>query len=172
MGKRGKQVKTEEIRIQPAYDHPEDVRALFSEYTEMLAKGDPAIREYLAVQNYEKELEHLEEKYGPPEGRLYLAYVGETPAGCIGLRKIDGENCEMKRLYVRPAYRGRRIGALLVERVLKDAEDIGYRYMLLDTLPFLQNAVRLYKRYGFHEIPRYNNSPMNTGIYMKRELEG
>ena len=77
MGKRGKQVKTEGIRIQPAYDRPEDVRALFSEYTEMLAKGDPAIREYLAIQNYEKELEHLEEKYGPPEGRLYLAYVGD-----------------------------------------------------------------------------------------------
>lgn len=76
----------------------------------------------------------------------------------------------MKRLYVRPAYRGSHIGGRLVEEVLADGKDMGYRYMYLDTLPFLQNAIDLYKKYGFYEIPKYNDSPMDTGIYMRREL--
>lgn len=159
------------IKILPAYDHPEEVRTLFSEYTDLLAEGDPSIRDYLAVQNYEEELRHLEKKYGLPEGRLYLAYQDDQPAGCIGLRKMDQENCEMKRLYVRPVYRGCRLGGLLVEKILEDAKVIGYRHVLLDTLPFLQNAVHLYQKYGFYEIPKYNNSPMDCGIYMRLDLK-
>ena len=158
------------IKILPAYDHPEEVRVLFSEYTDLLTEGDPTIWDYLAVQNYEEEIRHLEKKYGPPEGRLYLAYQDEEPAGCIGLRKIDAENCEMKRLYVRPACPGCRLGSLLVEKILEDARAIGYRHVLLDTLPFLKSAIHMYQRYGFYEIPKYNDSPMNTSIYMKLDL--
>lgn len=76
----------------------------------------------------------------------------------------------MKRLYVRPAYRGSHIGSLLVQKVLTDAKEAGYRFMLLDTLPFLQDAIRMYKKYGFYEIPRYNDSPMDSSIYMRLEL--
>ena len=78
----------------------------------------------------------------------------------------------MKRLYVRPAYRGSQIGSRLVQKILADAEEIGYRCMLLDTLPFLQDAIHLYRKYGFYEIPRYNNNPMDSGIYMRLELQG
>lgn len=160
------------IKILPGYDRPKEVEVLFSEYTDMLLKGDPSFGKYLEIQNYEEELKHLEVKYGLPEGRLYLAYQEDRLAGCIGLRKIDAKSCEMKRLYVRPAYRGRQIGSRLVQKILADAEEIGYRCMLLDTLPFLQDAIRLYRKYGFYEIPRYNDNPMDSGVYMRLELQG
>lgn len=121
------------IKILPGYDRPKEVGTLFAEYTEMLLKGDPSFGKYLEIQNYEEELKHLEAKYGLPEGRLYLAYQEDRLAGCIGLRKIDAKSCEMKRLYVRPAYRGSQIGSRLVQKILADAEEIGYRCMLLDT---------------------------------------
>lgn len=159
-----------DIQILPAFNRPDTVKVLFSEYTEMLTAGDPSIQQYLGIQHYDEELNHLEAKYGLPEGRLYLAYCGGEPAGCIGLRKIDSRNCEMKRLYVRPSFRGKKIGFRLVEQILKDAKEIGYAYILLDTLPFLQSAIQMYKSFGFYEIKRYNDSPMDTSIYMKRPL--
>ena len=105
-----------------------------------------------------------------PGGRLYLAYCEEEPAGCIGLRKIDEKTCEMKRLYVRPRFRGRRLAEKLVQKIIADAEDIGYSCMLLDTLPFLKTAIHLYKKYGFYETECYNNSPMRTSIFMRFDL--
>ena len=137
----------------------------------MLIDGDETFKEYLKLQNYDEELKHLETKYGQPDGRLYLAYYNQELAGCIGLRKIDKENCEMKRLFVRPKFRGLHIGNCLVERIIDDAKKIGYKYMLLDTLPFLNGAIHMYKKYGFYEISSYNNSPMDTSIYMKLNLK-
>lgn len=158
------------IEIIPAYGYPQEVGVLFSEYTKMLIDGDSSFRDYLAVQHYDEELAHLEMKYGLPWGRLYLARCGEEWAGCIGLRKIDRQNCEMKRLYVRPRFRGQRIGKILVERIIADGREIGYDHMLLDTLPFLERAVHLYETYGFYEIESYNDSPMEKAIYMKLDL--
>ena len=162
--------KEMDLQIITAFNRPDTVRVLFSEYTKMLAAGDPSIQQYLDIQHYDEELNHLEAKYGLPDGRLYLAYCGGEPAGCIGLRKIDSRNCEMKRLYVRPSFRGKKIGFRLVEQILKDAKEIGYAYILLDTLPFLQSAIQMYKSFGFYEIESYNDSPMDTSIYMKRPL--
>lgn len=156
--------------IIPAFDHPEEIRSLFSEYTDMLIAGDNSFREYLDVQNYDAELAHLEMKYGCPDGRLYLAYCGEKAAGCIGLRKIDDRRCEMKRLYVRPQFLGSRIGAQLVQKIIADAREIGYSCMLLDTLPFLNAAIHIYEKFGFRVTDRYNDSPVSTSIYMKLEL--
>ena len=158
------------VKILLAYDFPEEIKLLFSEYTDILIEGDPSFKEYLEIQNYDDELKHLEKKYGLPYGRLYLVYYNNEVAGCIGLKKIDEKNCEMKRLYVRPKFRGKQIGEQLIEKIIKDAKEIGYSYMLLDTLPFLKGAIYLYKKYGFYEIPSYNNSPMNTSIYMKLDL--
>ena len=158
------------IKILPAYDFPEEIKLLFSEYTDILIEGDPSFKEYLEIQNYDDELKHLEKKYGLPYGRLYLVYYNNEVAGCIGLKKIDKKNCEMKRLYVRPKFRGKQIGEQLIEKIIKDAKEIGYSYMLLDTLPFLKGAIYLYKKYGFYEIASYNNSPMDTSIYMKLDL--
>lgn len=159
-----------DIELVPAYSHKEEVKTLFSEYTNMLTEGDPSFEEYLKVQNYDEELEDLEMKYGMPRGRLLLAYYDNNLAGCIGLKKIDEANCEMKRLYVRPQFRGKHIGDYLVKEMIKSAKEIGYSHMLLDTLPFLQSAVHMYKKYGFYEIESYNNSPMDTSIYMKLDL--
>lgn len=159
-----------ELKIIPAYDFPNEIRTLFSEYTKMLIAGDRSFQKYLELQNYDEELEHLDKKYGLPDGRLYIAFYHGELAGCIGLRKIDEWNCEMKRLYVRPAFRGKKIGSKLVQQIIKDAEDIGYSHMLLDTLPFLKSAINMYETIGFYEIPSYNDSPMTTSIYMKLDL--
>lgn len=159
-----------EIKIVPAYKRIEEVSRLFTEYTDMLIKNDSSFQKYLDIQNYDEEIEHLESKYGLPDGRLYLAYCDDELAGCIGMRKIDNQNCEMKRLYVRDKFRGRKIGDLLVRKIIKDAKMEGYSFMLLDTLPFLQSAIHMYKKHGFYEIDSYNNSPMDTSIYMKLDL--
>lgn len=158
------------LKIVPAYAHPQEVETLFSEYTDMLIAGDSSFQKYLDIQHYDEEIKHLETKYGEPCGRLYLAYYDGELAGCVGLRKIDEQNCEMKRLYVRPCFRGKRIGNQLIQKIIEEAKEIGYSHMLLDTLPFLESAVYMYKKYGFYEIESYNDSPMRTSIYMKLDL--
>lgn len=158
------------IQIIYGYEKPEKVRVLFSEYIQMLISNDESFKEYLDIQNYDEEINDLEKKYGTPDGRLYLLYYDKELAGCIGLRKIDDENCEMKRLYIREKFRGKNLGNILVKKIITEARSIGYSYMLLDTLPFLKSAIRLYEKYGFYKIERYNNSPMNNSIYMKLNL--
>ena len=158
------------VKIVDGYDYPEEVRALFSEYTDMLIANDAEFKKYLAVQNYDEEIVHLKSKYGLPEGRLYVLFADGKSAGCIGLRKIYSQTCEMKRLYIRSAWRGKKLGETLVEKIITEARKIGYSCMVLDRLPFLQNAIRLYKKIGFYEIESYNDSPLDTSIYMKLDL--
>lgn len=159
-----------ELIIQPGYDAPQEIAALFSEYTAALVKGDPAFRAYLDKQGYDDEVLHPGRKYGLPGGRLYLARIEGEPAGCIALRQLDERRCEMKRLYVRPAYRERGLGGQLIRRVIEDAREIGYECILLDTLPFLTDAISMYRRRGFVDIPSYNNSPMENLVYMRLDL--
>lgn len=159
-----------EVILISAYDHPQEVGLLFSEYTDMLIAGEPSFGNYLDIQHYDEEVKHLETKYGLPFGRLYLAYYDSSLAGCIGLRKIDEKNCEMKRLYVRPQFRGKHIGDQLVRKIVEDAGEIGYSHILLDTLPFLESALHIYKKYGFYEIESYNDSPVASSVYMRLDL--
>ncbi len=158
------------VEIVLAYTHTQEINALFSEYTNMLIANDSSFQNYLDIQHYEEEINHLENKYGMPLGRLYLACCNGEAAGCIGLKNIDKKNCEMKRLYVRPQFRGESIGKLLVQKIITDAKEIGYSHILLDTLPFLDKAIRMYKQFGFYAIDCYNNSPMSTSIYMRLDL--
>ena len=158
------------IELTEAYSHKEEVKALFTEYTDMLIACDNNFKDYLNKQNYDNETENLESKYGLPCGRLYLAFCGNELAGCIALRKLDYENCEMKRLYVRPEFRRNKIGNILVTKIIEDAKNIGYKHILLDTFPFLENAIKLYKNLGFYEIESYSNSPMDNLIYLKFDL--
>lgn len=158
------------LELIPAYDRPEEVLSLFTEYTQMLVSHDPSFQIYLDIQHYEDEIRNLEAKYGRPEGRLYLALWEGKAVGCIALRKLDDGCCEMKRLYVRPAFRGNKIGEALVDRIIQDAKAIGYRRMLLDTLPFLESAIHMYRKRGFYEIPCYNDSPVETTIFMQYDL--
>ena len=158
------------LELIPAYDRAEEILSLFTEYTHMLVSHDPSFQIYLDIQHYADEIRDLQAKYGQPDGRLYLALWEGEAAGCIALRKLDEQRCEMKRLYVRPAFRGHRIEDALVDRVIRDAKAIGYRYMLLDTLPFLESAIHMYQKRGFYEIPCYNDSPVETTIFMQYDL--
>ena len=119
---------------------------------------------------YDDEIENLEAKYGLPQGRLYVAYFENKVAGCIALRPLNDMQCEMKRLYVKPEFRGNGIAKILAERIISDAKSIGYSSMLLDTLPFLQTAISMYRKMGFYEIECYNDSPLDDTIYMKLDL--
>lgn len=159
------------ITLEPGYDDRAELEQLFDEYMAMLLSLQPEFRAYLEQQHYDTELEHLREKYGPPEGRLYLARADGAAAGCVALRRIDQEHCEIKRLYVRPVYRGHGLAGRLVDQVLSDAREIGYRAVLLDTFPFLEDAIRLYKKRGFREVPSYNGTPMEQLIYLRLDLK-
>ena len=160
-----------EITLEPGYDDRAELEQLFGEYMDMQLRRQPDFQGYLALQHYDTELEQLREKYGPPDGRLYLARADGAAAGCVALRRIDGESCELKRLYVRPAFRGHGLAGRLVDQVIADARDAGYRAVLLDTFPFLEDAVRLYKKRGFREVPSYNGTPMEQLIYLRLDLE-
>ncbi len=159
-----------EIKLVYGYELKDEVKSLFTEYTDFLVSGDVEFKKYLEIQKYDHEVENLEEKYGLPYGRLYVAYFENQIAGCIALRKLNDEQCEMKRLYVKPQFRNKGIAKNLVDKVIVDAKEIGYSSMLLDTLPFLTTAIEMYKKIGFYEIGCYNDSPLDNTIYMKLDL--
>ena len=159
-----------ELTIRLGYDATEEIAALFREYTDALVAGDPAFRAYLDKQGYDNEVLNPAYKYGLPRGRLYLARIEGEPAGCVAMRPLDERRCEMKRLYVRPAYRERGLGGQLIQRIIDDARGIGYESLLLDTLPFLTDAIGMYRRRGFVDIPSYNGSPMENLVYMRLDL--
>lgn len=160
------------IRICPGKDHLEDVVSLFREYTALLLEQYEEFRHYLEIQHYDAELENPLVKYGEPEGRLYIAYADGEPAGCGGLKPIPGDpdSCELKRLYVRPVYRGGGIGKMLFEKIVREARSAGYTTMKLDTLPFLTTAIDMYHRHGFYDIEPYNDSPAETTVFMAYDL--
>ena len=158
------------LEIKVGYNEKDEIKKLFSEYTDMLIENEPGMAKYLKLQDYDYELSHLENKYGMPEGRLYIAYVDGSPAGCVCIRKLSNTNCELKRLFVRPKFRGHKLGEILVQKVIDDAKSIGYKNMYLDTLPFLESAIHLYTKLGFYKTDSYVNSTLDTSIYMKLEL--
>jgi len=124
-------------------------------------------------QNFDGELAELPGKYAPPAGRLLLATDDDNqPAGCIALRKLGPQVCEMKRLFVRPAYRGQGVGKVLVDKVIDEARNIGYTYMRLDTLPGLMDtAIALYRSLGFVEIAAYSADPVEGAQFMELNLQ-
>jgi len=159
-----------DIRIVPAYNYKQEIKTLFKEYTDMLVYNDPVFAKYLDQQNYDKELEDLEKKYGLPMGRLYIAFKEDEVVGCIALKQMDNESGELKRLYVKEQFRKCGIGSILVDKIISDARMIGYSYLKLDTLPFLDSAIRIYESKGFKRIAKFNDSPMDSGIYMQLKL--
>ena len=149
-----------EWHIAPGYERVKELERLFADYTRMLLDGEPEMARYLDQQGYQWEVAHLEEKYGGPRGRLYVALVDERVVGSIALRPMDDDRAELKRLYVLPEMRGCGIARALTQRVLDEAVDIGYRQVLLDTLPFLTEAISLYESIGFCRTEKYNDSPL------------
>ena len=144
--------------------HIAEARAMFLEYGEWLGFS-------LCFQGFDQELAGLPGRYAPPSGRLLLATDGANVAGVIALRGLDDATCEMKRLYARPAWRGQGLGRRLAENLLAEARAIGYRRLVLDTLPGrMDEAIALYRRLGFTEIAPYYDNPVEGAIFMEIRL--
>src|SRR6266404_888214 len=152
-------------RISPAEtpEQIEQVRRLLREY----AEGTGACE---CFQGFATEVAGLPGQYAPPTGRLLLAEVDSRSAGCVALRSLEDRICEMKRLYVRPEFRGRQLGRQLAQATIADARQIGFRAMRLDTLASMVAARGLYERLGFRPIPRYNDTPGEGVIHLQLGL--
>jgi ribosomal protein S18 acetylase RimI-like enzyme len=145
-------------------EQTQSARQLFEEYA-----ADIGIS--LCFQNFDQELANLPGKYSPPAGRLLLAYSNNQLAGCIALRSVDTSKSEMKRLFLRPAFRGTGVGRILVEKILKEARSIGYQSIVLDTIPGrMDKAIGLYRSLGFQEIEPYYDNPVEGAKFMELKL--
>ena len=143
----------------------QEARSLLEEYAAWLEIS-------LCFQNFDQELAELPGDYAPPDGRLLLAFEDDQLAGCVALRKLRASSCEMKRLFLRPEFRGRGLGRALVEKIVDEARQIGYTQMCLDTLPgSMDQAIALYSSIGFKEIEPYYNNPVAGAKFMELRLE-
>jgi putative acetyltransferase len=149
----------------------EQVGALFREYANT-PEYDASFAESLTIQDFARELAELPGAYAPPAGRLLLALVDGEPAACVALKALDAADvCEMKRLYVRPAFRSLGLGRALVEVLLAEARAAGYHVMRLDTLSEMRAAQRLYRNLGFYEIPPYSEPSVAGALFFECRLD-
>ena len=144
-------------------EHLDAIRQLFTEYAQSLDID-------LCFQGFTQELAELPGRYAAPEGRLLLMLDGAMIAGCVGLRKINDDTCEMKRLYLRPAFRRKGAGRLLATAIIDAAREIGYQRMRLDTLSSMHEAIALYRSLGFRQIESYYDNPSAGTIFMELDL--
>lgn len=150
------------LELSSSVDELDHIRRMFREYVDFLGID-------LSFQGFEDEFAGLPGEYAPPRGRLLLAMWDDSPVGCVALRQLGG-GCEMKRLWVRPEFRGHKVGRFLVEAVIEEVRRIGYPWMRLDTLSSLAEATLLYRSLGFTEIRPYRYNPLQGAIYMELDL--
>lgn len=155
------------------------IRIIQAESAGQIAEAKQLFQEYaaglgvdLCFQNFEQELASLPGDYAPPRGRLLLATEGDRTAGCVALRPLSAGVCEMKRLYVRPDFRGTGLGRRLADEIMAEGRRIGYQRMRLDSLPFMGQAIALYRSLGFQEIGAYRENPIEGAVYMEVDLAG
>jgi ribosomal protein S18 acetylase RimI-like enzyme len=142
----------------------EAVRSLFREYEDFLAVD-------LSFQNFEQELTDLPGSYAPPHGALLISLQGDKIVGCVALRKLAGDVCEMKRLFVRPEARGRDLGRKLAQEIIVTAKELGYSLMRLDTLDRLREAMDLYESLGFKRTDPYYRNPLPGVVFWELDLK-
>jgi GNAT superfamily N-acetyltransferase len=151
------------IREASSEESINQIRELFIEYADYLNID-------LSFQNFDLELKSLPLNYTEPSGCLLLAFYDNKLAGCVGLRKFRNDICEMKRLYVRPLFRRKKIGRALSKAIINKAKEIGYNYMRLDTLTFMKEAISLYSSLGFKEITQYRYNPIDNAKFYELKL--
>lgn len=152
-----------ELRQAASEAEMDAARVLFEEYAASLNYS-------LCFQNFSNELASLPGEYAPPSGCLLLAYASGQLAGCIALRSLEPGVCEMKRLYVRPEFRGMGLGRMLVEAIVSEAREKAYTFMRLDSLPEQERAQGLYKAFGFTYIDAYTRNPVEGARFMELHL--
>jgi len=121
----------------------------------------------LAFQHFDEELQELQTMYGAPHGGIILCKINGECIGCVGIRKINKETAELKRMFVQQGFQGRGIGKELLDKAIELARSLGYKTIRLDTLNYMQPAINLYKKAGFYEIPAYYNNPNTTAVYFE-----
>jgi len=149
---------------------PTDSAAHILAARELLVEYAEALDVDLCFQDFQQELEGLPGAYSPPDGRLLLAIDGEQPVGCVAVRKLGDGVCEMKRLYVKPAFRSKGLGRKLAEAIIAEARAIGYGKMRLDSLSSLREAAELYRSLGFVAIPPYTYNPLPEAVFLELGL--
>jgi len=150
------------VRIVPVRTATElaEARRLFEEYWSTFGFSP-------CFQNFDRELASLPGPYAPPDGRLGIASIEETAAGCVALRRFDATRCEFKRLYVRPGFRGQGVGHALLDWVIAEARGLGYREAVGDTMPQMEEALRMYDRAGFERTGPYSGEPTPGAVYLR-----
>jgi len=149
--------------IRLGYSELDNVKTLVKEYVDALGVN-------LEFQHYDDEINSLPGKYALPDGRLYLIYYRSELAGCVALHRLSEDSCEIKRLFVRPKYRGLKLGKKLMQKIINDAKELKYQEAYLDTLSSLESAVEMYRKLGFLEIPAYYDNPLENVLYFKLDL--
>lgn len=140
-----------------------DGRMLFEAYASSLNFN-------LCFQGFTEELNSLDKQYNLPNGAMIIAYDTDKPIAVVGVRQFESGKAELKRMYTLPEYRGQKIGYQLLAKAITTATELGYKALLLDTLPEMQAAIKLYREFGFETIEPYRYNPFDTAIYMKKDL--
>jgi putative acetyltransferase len=144
-------------------EHIGQARNLFEEYARSLDFQ-------LSFQDFQTELDNLPGDYAPPDGCLLLAFYDNKIAGCVAMRKLAKHISELKRMYVKPVFRGKSLGRKLAEAIISKARQIGYRKMRLDTIDIMTEAINLYRSLGFKEVEKYRYNPIEGARFFELEL--
>lgn len=160
------------IKIVEAYNNKSEIKELLKEYTVEIIGKNESVKRVLQAQDFDYEINNLEKKYYTPNGKIFLIYYDGELAGCMAFTKIGEEACEMKRLFLRPDFRDKKLGYYMINHLIKQAKESHYKYMYLDSISgVMDRAIALYERIGFEYTDKYNESPIKETIYMRLDLK-
>jgi len=159
-------MNNQEIKIKIAESHED-----FSNAKKLILEFSECLEMDLSFQNFNEEMNSLNKMYGEENGKLLLSFVNAIPAGVAGIRKFYGDECELKRMFVKPEYRNLGIGKLLLKEAIEAAKKLNYKIIKLDTTGFMKAAIKLYTNNGFTEIPAYRYNPHEEAKYFELKIK-